>query len=115
MPAVALMVWPLTVDCVMVNDPALMEQMLPALEASVAPGKLKAIDRTMGGEDFSQYALQVPGLFIFVGSTPPGVDPQTAPSNHSPKYFVDEEALKVGVRAMLNLTQRFLTMSAADS
>lgn len=43
------------------------------------------------------------------------IDPQTAPSNHSPKYFVDEEALKVGVRAMLNLTQRFLTMSAADS
>ncbi|MEZ5483585.1 MAG: amidohydrolase [Lysobacteraceae bacterium] len=100
---------------VTVNDPKLMQEMLPALEASVAPGKLKAIDRTMGGEDFSHYALEVPGLFIFVGSTPPDIDPKNAPSNHSPKFFVDEDALKVGVRAMINLTQRFLTVPAAES
>ena len=100
---------------VTVNDPGLMAAMLPALEASVAPGKLKAIDRTMGGEDFSHYALEVPGLFIFVGSTPPDIDPKNAPSNHSPKFFVDEDALKVGVRAMLNLTQHFLSMPSAES
>lgn len=55
-------------------------------------------------EDFSQYAAVAPTFFYFVGSTAPGVDPKTAPANHSPTFLLDEAALQVGVRTMLQLS-----------
>jgi amidohydrolase len=43
-----------------------------------------------------------------VGATPAGTDPATAPANHSPKFFVDERALAVGTRALLQLSLDYL-------
>ena len=88
---------------VTVNDPALTARVLPSLAKVV--GREHVIDTglTMGAEDFSYYAQQVPGFFFFVGATPRGKDPATAPSNHSPEFFLDEEALTVGTRAMLQV------------
>jgi amidohydrolase len=85
------------------NDPALTARAVPSLETAVGAGNVVPMDLVMGAEDFSYYAKQVPGFFFFVGSTPPDVDPLTAPSNHSPEFFVDETALKVGTRAMLQI------------
>jgi amidohydrolase len=62
----------------------------------------------MGAEDFSLFAREVPGFFFFVGATPPGKDAGTAPSNHSPEFFLDEGALKVGTRAMLQVALDYL-------
>ena len=83
---------------------------LRARLAVCAEGGLRAgdanvveMDLNMGAEDFSFYAREVPGFFFFVGATPKGRDPLTAPSNHSPEFFLDEEALKVGTRAMLQV------------
>jgi amidohydrolase len=47
-------------------------------------------------------------VYFFVGVTPPGSDPATAPSNHSPKFFLDEGALAVGTEAMLQAALDFL-------
>ena len=55
------------------------------------------------GEDFSYFAQQVPGLFYFVGTTPPDVDPAKAPGNHSLRFKVDEAGLILGLRATLQL------------
>ncbi|MGV2482362.1 UNVERIFIED_CONTAM: amidohydrolase, partial [Salmonella enterica subsp. enterica serovar Weltevreden] len=44
----------------------------------------------------------------FVGATSPGIDPVTAPSNHSPQFMLDEQALDVGLRAMLQVTLDYL-------
>ncbi len=62
----------------------------------------------MGAEDFSLYALEVPSVFFFVGSTSPGIDPATAPSNHSPLFLLDESALDVGFRALLQMSLDYL-------
>jgi metal-dependent amidase/aminoacylase/carboxypeptidase family protein len=62
----------------------------------------------MGAEDFSYYANEVPGFFFFVGATPPGQDASTAPSNHSPEFFLDESALKVGTRSLLQVALDYL-------
>jgi amidohydrolase len=62
-----------------------------------------------GAEDFSFFAQQAPGLFIWLGSTKLGVDPATAPINHSPLYEVDEGVLPLGVRALANLAVDYLT------
>ena len=90
-----------------VNDDALLARTLPALER-VAPGKVHEIPKSTGAEDFSLYAQQVPGLFIYVGATAPGIDPATAPGNHSPRFALDEGALRVGRRAMLAMALNYL-------
>ena len=91
-----------------VNDPALAARMLPSLQAVVGSDNVFEPPLQMGSEDFSLYAKQVPSLFFFVGATGAGIDPATAPSNHSPKFLLDEKALDVGLRAMLQLSWDYL-------
>jgi amidohydrolase len=82
------------------NDPALTERMRPSLERA-SGGKVIEIPPTTTAEDFSEYARFAPALFFLVGATPPGSDMSAAAINHSPLFFVDEAALKLGTRAML--------------
>ena len=91
-----------------VNDPALTARMLPSLQAVVGTDNVYEPPLQMGSEDFSLYAQQVPAMFFFVGSTSPGIDPATAPSNHSPKFLLDEKALDVGLRALLQVSLDYL-------
>ena len=91
-----------------VNDPALTTRMLPSLQAVVGDANVYEPSLQMGAEDFSLYALEVPSVFFFVGSTSPGIDPATAPSNHSPLFLLDESALDVGFRALLQMSLDYL-------
>jgi amidohydrolase len=93
---------------VTVNDPALTARMLPSLEKVAGQGNVVDPGLTMGAEDFSFYAKQVPGLFFFVGATPKGQDPMKAASNHSPEFFLDESALDLGLRALLQVSLDYL-------
>ncbi|QOR35939.1 amidohydrolase [Clostridium sp. 'deep sea'] len=54
---------------------------------------------SMGGEDFSFFAMEVPGAFYNIGAKPDG-EPYPG---HNPKFFVKEEALKTGMEMMLNI------------
>ena len=87
---------------VTVNDPALTEAMLPTLQRVAGDG-LMLVNKVTGSEDFSFFQRVVPGLFFFIGVTPPGQDPAKAPSNHSPHFFADERALLLGVRALAHV------------
>ncbi|MDG2525085.1 M20 family metallopeptidase [Stenotrophomonas sp. HITSZ_GD] len=91
-----------------INDPALTAKMLPSLQAVVGADNVYEPPLQMGAEDFSFYAREVPGLFFFVGSTRAGIDPATAPSNHSPKFLLDEKSLDVGLRALLQVSLDYL-------
>lgn len=93
---------------VTVNHPGLTARVLPSLEKAVGASNVVEMDLTMGAEDFSFYANEVPGFFFFVGATPVGQDALKAPSNHSPEFFLDEQALKVGTRAMLQVALDYL-------
>jgi amidohydrolase len=70
---------------------------------------VRDMEPSMGAEDFSYYANQVPGFFFFVGATPKGIDASTAPSNHSPQFFLDESALPLGTRALLQVSMDYLS------
>jgi amidohydrolase len=63
---------------------------------------------SMPSEDFSIFLQQRPGMFFFLGVTPPGVDPATAPANHSPLFMVDEAAFPRGVTALASLAMDVL-------
>ena len=91
------------------NDPALTERMRPTLERVAGAGRATVGPPTTTAEDFSLYQQKVPGMFVFLGVTPDGVDPATAARNHSPKFFADEHALPVGVRLLSNLALDYLS------
>ena len=93
---------------VTVNDPDLTARMLPSLQKVAGADNVVDPGLTMGAEDFSFYAKQVPGMFFFVGATPQGQDPKAAPSNHSPEFFLDESALDLGFRALLQVALDYL-------
>ena len=54
---------------------------------------------------------RIPGLYLYLGGTPAGVGPATTAANHSPKFFVDEGAVLVGIRAMSTLAMGFLNQA----
>lgn len=90
-----------------VNDAGLAQRMAPVLEHA-ADGKVSKAALPGAAEDFSFYAKQVPALFVFLGITPEGQDPEKAAPNHNPRFFVDERALVVGSRAMASMAVNFL-------
>lgn len=50
----------------------------------------------MGAEDFSYVLQNLPGAMMFLGGTPTGMNPATAPPNHSNRVMFDEPAMAVG-------------------
>jgi amidohydrolase len=91
------------------NDPALTERMLPTLRQVAGADHVKLAPALTTAEDFSRYQQRIPGLFFFLGITPPGTDPKTVAPNHSPRFFVDEAALPVGVRALAHAAVDYLS------
>ncbi|MCS7014225.1 MAG: amidohydrolase [Chloroherpetonaceae bacterium] len=91
------------------NDEALTAKMIPSLERAVGKENVVLSAKLTGSEDFSFYQKKIPGFFFFVGITPKQ-DLKTAASNHSPRFYVDESALKVGVKAMLQVALDYLEL-----
>src|SRR5437667_4908410 len=91
------------------NDPALTERILPTLREVAGASHVTLAPPITAAEDFSRYQQRIPGVFFFLGITPPGTDPAKAAPNHSPRFYVDEAALPVGVRAMAHLAVDYLS------
>jgi amidohydrolase len=90
------------------NDPALTAWGTSSLGHGVGTERVTESRPVMGAEDFSLLARVVPGMFFFLGITPPGEDPREAPANHSPLFHIHEPALKYGVRALAYLAIDYL-------
>jgi amidohydrolase len=92
------------------NDPALTTRVRASLVKAIGEDHVQEAKRWTASEDFPQLAMSVPApsVYFFVGATPAGQDPEAAPSNHSPKFFLDEGALAVGTESMLQVALDFL-------
>jgi len=84
------------------NDPQLTAQMWPSLERA-APGRVEHTAPVTTAEDFAYFSEAAPVMFWFVGASPTDADMATVPFNHSPEFTLDEAALKLGVRSMLQV------------
>jgi len=93
---------------VTVNNVALTQKMTPTLARIAGADNIITTDLITGAEDFSYYALETPGLFYFLGVTPKDQNAKTAPSNHSPQFYVDENALQLGVKSLSQLVVDYL-------
>jgi amidohydrolase len=98
---------------VTVNDVSLTERMVPTLERVAGKDKVFVGQKITGCEDFSYYQQQVPGFFYFIGITPHGVARAQSAPNHSPRFFVDESALLLGMRSLAHLTLDYMAAPGA--
>ena len=98
---------------VTVNDEPLTERMVPTLKRVAGEDKVFVGQKITGYEDFSYYQQKIPGFFYFVGITPPGTDRKQCAPNHSPRFYVDESALVLGVRSLTHLTLDYMAARAA--
>ncbi len=91
-----------------INDEALTEQMMPAiLRVSGDTPVVNATPQTVA-EDFAEFQAVTPGLYVFLGSLPEGVDPENAPTNHSPLFNIHEPDMEKGVRLFAHMVADFL-------
>jgi amidohydrolase len=95
-----------------VNHPELTEWSIPTLSRIAGDSKVAVVDKVCGAEDFSFYQKAVPGFFYFMGCTPPEKDARTAAPNHSPRFYVDENCLGLGVKTLCALALDWLSANA---
>ena len=93
------------------NDVALTAKMLPTLRKTAGSENVILVTPTTGAEDMSFYMQKVPGMYIKLGGMPKGGNSLTAPSHHTPDFFIDESGFKLGVKALTNLTLDYMSMS----
>lgn len=90
-----------------INDAELAERMAPAIERA-ADGKVGTAELPGAAEDFSFFAQQVPASICFWVS-PRRARIRLPPHPINPEFFVDEDALVVGTRAMSTMVVDFLS------
>jgi amidohydrolase len=88
---------------VTVNDPKLAARMLPTLERVAGEKNVHEVPALLGAEDFSYFAEKVPGFYVFLGSRPPKEPKEGFPTNHSPRFRIDEAVLPLGVKTLAHL------------
>ncbi|MCW2635327.1 MAG: amidohydrolase [Blastococcus sp.] len=94
---------------VTVNDAGVATEVLDtAADLLGAPASTLMRAPLMGAEDFSYVLERVPGAMAFLGACPPGLDPTTAPANHSNLVVFDEEPLPAGVALYAEMALRAL-------
>lgn len=92
------------------NDPDLTRRMAPTLERVAAGGDAAVRTPSTGAEDFSEYQQVIPGMFVFLGGVPEGMDPEDAAPHHSPRFFFDEGGISYGVRTLAHLVVDYMAM-----
>jgi len=63
---------------------------------------------SLAGDDFSEFAARVPGVFYFLGVG--NLEKETHFPHHHPRFNIDEDALKVGVEMHVRAALRYLNM-----
>ncbi len=92
------------------NDPSLTARVRTSIESVLGKESVIQAKRWTASEDFPHLAIgaPAPSVYFFFGATPENQDPATVPGNHSPRFFVDEGALKTGTEAMLQASLDYL-------
>ena len=88
------------------NNPALVAASVPALEAAVGKNNLSSPLPQMVSEDFAFYQQKIPGFFFFLGIANP--DKGITAMWHTENFDLDEEALRVGMKAMAGVVLQYL-------
>jgi amidohydrolase len=83
------------------NHPELLGMMMPTLRWAAGDGNVVEADLITAAEDYSFFQERIPGLYLMLGVADPNVPLSDRPSNHSPFFNAQEDALIVGVRTLV--------------
>jgi len=100
---------------VTVNDTGLVEWAVPHLKRALGDDSVVEIPKTCGGEDFAFYQQKIPGFFFHIGCTPVDQVCKHAAPGHSPRFYIDESSLPLGVKAMSTLALDWLAANQSQS
>ena len=90
------------------NDPDLTARMVPTLEWAAGDGMSRVMPRVMGAEDFAYFQQAIPGLFVVLSVSKANARPEEMAPNHSPFFFINDDAMLTGVRTMVGLPLGYL-------
>jgi len=93
------------------NHPDLLRKMMPTLAWAAGESKLIEGNLITGAEDYSFYQEKIPGLFLMLGVSDPNIPASERPSNHSPLFNAEEDALIVGVRTLVGFALDYAEVS----
>jgi amidohydrolase len=88
-----------------ISNPALVDRMVPILERTLGKENVMRVPPIMAGDDFSEFAKEIPGMFFFLGIVKPGT---TSGPNHTPNFLADDSAIPVGIRAVSAMVLDYL-------
>jgi amidohydrolase len=94
------------------NDPAITRLLMPTVAATAGEDNINLIRAITGAEDFSFFAQQVPGLFIFLGGMDPAMNPAEVGGHHTPTFQIDDRSMKLGVELYTNIALDYLSGKA---
>jgi len=89
---------------VTVNDEKVTVQAM-GIVRKIPGAKVKIREQLLGGEDFSRFLQEAPGTFFFLGTKNPAKG--CIYPNHSSRFKVDEEVLKLGTASLALLAMKF--------
>lgn len=93
------------------NDPELTRMMGKTMQAVAGVDNVILSRARTGAEDFSFYAKEIPGLFVFLGGMPADQDPAEAAPHHTPDFYIDESGLQLGVELYTNFALDYLLLN----
>lgn len=85
---------------VTVNDSLLAARFDPVLRRVVGSDLVHVRPPITGSEDFSYFAQQVPGFYVFIGAVPPG---RVSGGHHTPTFYADDGTVPAAMRVMTGL------------
>jgi amidohydrolase len=87
-------------DPVTVNDSGLATRFQPVLERVVGRDHVRQRPPITPAEDFSFFAREVPGFYLFIGAVPQG---KSSGGHHTPTFYADDGTIPVAMRVMTAL------------
>lgn len=85
------------------NNPELTAWALPSLQEAAGAANVSENKPRTGAEDFGFFAQKIPCFYFFLGGMPKGGNEKTAPSHHTPDFYIDESGMKLGVKSFCYL------------
>jgi amidohydrolase len=86
-----------------VNDKSVAELMRQVAADFIGPDNVLTIEPQMGSEDFSLFAKEAPGAFMFLG-----VGTEKPQPHHSPTFVIDESSLYLGSAILAETAVRLM-------
>ena len=86
------------------NDPKATERVIKVLK-TIPGNRVQIVPPVLGGEDFSRFMEKAPGAFYFLGTRNPKKG--CVYPNHSSRFKVDEDVLKVGAASLAAVAMEF--------